>query len=104
MSRATRATNSSRSTAIITPIISPAISPLEMALWEATLTSGGDERVVRGEGGVLEGEEGVVGGEEGVVGGDDGAVGGANVVVVVVMTQSGAERLSSAVKHVGSMW
>ena len=97
MSRATRATNSSRSTAIITPIISPAISPLEMALWEATLTSGGDERVVRGEGGVLEGEEGVVGGE-------DGAVGGANVVVVVVMTQSGAERLSSAVKHVGSMW
>ena len=97
MSRATRATNSSRSTAIITPIISPAICPLEMALWGDTLTSGEDERVVRGEGGVLGGEEGVVGGVEGVVG-------GANVVVVMVMTQSGAERLSSAVEHVGSMW
>ena len=104
MSRATKATNSSRSTAIITPIIRPAISPLEMALWEAMLTAGEDERVVRGEGGVLGGEGGVLGGEEGVVGGDDGVVGGASVVVVMVMTQSGAERLSSAVKHVGSMW
>lgn len=43
-----------------------------------------------------------MGEEEGVV----GVVGGANVVVVVVMViaQSGAERLSSAVEHVGSMW
>jgi hypothetical protein len=104
MSRATRAINSSRSTAITTPIISPAIAPLEMAdRDEATLTTGGDERVVRGDDGVVE-----VGGEEGVVsGGDDvgGVVGGACVVVVMVTTaQSGAERLSSAVEHIGSMW
>ena len=70
----------------MTPIISPAISPLEMADWEAaTLTAGEVVRVVR------RGEEGVVPG--------GGVVGGASVVVV----QSGAERLSSAVEHVGSM-
>ena len=90
----------------MTPIISPAISPVEMADWEeATLTAGEEERVVRG------GEDGVVGGGgvEGVVpGGDEvgGVVGGASVVVVVMVTaaQSGADRLSSAVEHVGSMW
>ena len=88
MSRATRAINSSRSTAIMTPIISPAISPVEMADWEeATLTAGEEERVVRG------GEEGVVpGGEASVV-----------VVVMVTVAQSGADRLSSAVEHIGSI-
>ena len=92
----------------MTPIISPAISPLEMADWEeATLTAGEDERVV------TEGEDGEVGGggggEDGVVlGGEDvvcDVVGGASVVVVVMVTaaQSGAERLSNAAEHVGSM-
>lgn len=74
-----------------------------MPVWEPKLTSGGDDRVVGGDDRVVGGDDCVVGGDDRVVR-EEGVVEGVDVVVVMIMVQSGAARLSNSIKQVGSMW